>query len=207
MIGSRYGRLTIIQRAPSRPPSRATRWLCRCDCGTEKVIEARNFRGGYTQSCGCLQKDVQAKRMTRHGDSPHRGYSREYAAWMNMKARCYNPDTPGYHRYGGRGIAVCGEWRNDFAAFLRDVGRRPSSAHSLDRVNGDGNYEPSNCRWATPGQQLNNTSRNRRLTLGAETMSVAQWSRHLNLSTRTISDRLRKGWPTERVLAIHSRRS
>lgn len=119
-----------------------------------------------------------------------------------MIGRCENPAGQDAALYHARGITVCERWRHDFAAFLADMGPRPSPAHSIDRIDSNGNYEPSNCRWALPVVQANNTSRNVKLTHGGETLSVGQWADRLGLKRSTVYARAAKGWPVERVLSV-----
>lgn len=155
MVGQRIGRLVVLNYA--RPPGL---WNVRCDCGTEKVIRGTGLRGKRpTKSCGCLDSETTIARNLRHGEA---NKTPEYQAWLDMKKRCFNEDNKNYKDYGARGITVCDRWRDDFEAFLADVGRRPSDQHSIDRYpNNDGNYEPKNCRWATRSEQMNNTRASR----------------------------------------------
>lgn len=122
-----------------------------------------------------------------------------YTSWEGMKRRCYNPRFKHFQQYGGRGIRVCDEWHK-FLAFYADMGEKPSPAHTLDRIDNDGNYEPSNCRWATREEQANNTRSNRNLELNGTTRTVAEWARSLNMHRNTLDERLHNGWPIEKAL-------
>jgi hypothetical protein len=149
----RFNRLIAIR--PVGSDDRGKRlWLCRCDCGKEKVIRRDDLRYNRTQSCGCLQKERQRANRT-HGESSHGFLSSEYASWGAMLTRCRNPRFPTFKYYGGRGIKVCKRWLR-YENFLVDMGRRPSPKHRLDRIDVNGNYEPSNCRWGTPKQHQQN---------------------------------------------------
>lgn len=158
--GQRYGRLLAIERRPS--DTREVFWTCKCDCGNNVITTSSKLGSGHTQSCGCLMRERSAQSasaLVRHGHTagPRNKpvITRTYASWRAMKTRCTNPKTDGYHRYGGRGVRFCPAW-NEFEKFLADMGERPTGT-TLDRhPNPDGNYEPGNCRWATPAEQANN---------------------------------------------------
>jgi hypothetical protein len=138
----------------------------------------------------------------RHGASWVNGKaSPEYNAWASMKSRCQNPKTKNYARYGGRGIAVCEEWSASFESFLKDVGRRPSKRHSLGRIDNDGNYEPSNCRWETVTQQQRNKSSCRYVEFRGSTMTVAQAAEEAGANITLVRSRLKRGWSVERSLS------
>jgi hypothetical protein len=141
----------------------------------------------------------RAKAITKHGMSRNRIYK----LWIEMIQRCCNPKDRAYPSYGARGISVCEEWvgPQGFETFLKDVGRRPSDAHSLDRIDNDGNYEPGNVRWATPKQQARNTRRNRHITALGETLTLAEWSERSGIKRETIAMRLRCGWSTEKAVS------
>lgn len=152
MTGKVYGRLTVI-RSSEPVPRRPVHWVCKCECGTEKIINGNNLRRGSTNSCGCLQKDLIIGRQIKHGFAG----TGTYKSWHSMIQRCSKVSKDGYKRYGGAGITVCERWaRSDgFKNFLKDMGDRPENA-TLDRINPSGGYGPENCRWATRSAQSHN---------------------------------------------------
>lgn len=156
LTGHRFGRYVVLAFA-GRGSRSKPRWLCRCDCGVEKIVGGSNL-GRKTRSCGCLYRERRYTANLRHGDFRGGRRTKEYRAWESMKRRCLSPKAQSYRWYGKRGIRVCDEWLHDFPAFLKHIGRAPSPKHSIDRIESDGNYEPGNVRWATATEQ----SRNRR---------------------------------------------
>jgi hypothetical protein len=151
--GQRYGRLEVISQGQTRPGGEL-RWNCRCDCGNETLVGAQALREGVTNSCGCLIVEASQGRV-KHGYGRDGKKSPEYLAWVNLRARCRNPNNPQYADYGGRGITVDPRW-DDFAQFLSDMGERPTRMHSIDRVDNEGNYSPENCEWRTVKEQHSN---------------------------------------------------
>jgi hypothetical protein len=146
----RFGRLTALRPATWR--HRRLLWECRCDCGKTLVVDGNNLRRGHTRSCGCFSRESLRRRMTTHG----KRRTAEYSVWRDMWTRCTNPNGKFYQHYGGRGIRVCNRWKR-FENFLSDMGLRPDGL-TLERKNTNGNYTPSNCKWATRLEQ----NRNRR---------------------------------------------
>jgi hypothetical protein len=131
--------------------------------------------------------------------------NRERRIWLSMLARCYNETHKHYSHYGGRGIKVCTRWKNDFDAFLKDMGRRPSDRSTIDRIDNDGNYTPENCRWVSYKTNLRNKGNNLRLTHNGETLTLAEWAERTGISRITIGARLRKGWTTDKALTTKPR--
>lgn len=157
-IGQEFGQLIVLEQKESDKHIRCSRWLVRCSCGREKIVSQPELVKRDTVSCGCLKRErarVMGKANKTHGES-WSNRTPEYMAWQSMIKRCHSQNFHGYENWGGRGIIVCERWRNSFEEFLEDVGRRPSSGHSLDRINNNSNYEPGNVRWTDWGTQANN---------------------------------------------------
>lgn len=142
-IGEKFGCWTVLSFSHIRKFRK--QFICECSCGTTRAVDAFNLRYGISNGCGCTKRETLIKLNTSHGDCD----SVEYIAWLHMNSRCYLKTDKGYKNYGMRGIAVCSRWRNSYENFLADMGRKPSSGHSLDRINVNKNYTPKNCRWAT----------------------------------------------------------
>lgn len=200
LTGMRFGRLVVQSFAGERKNDRV--WLCLCDCSNQKLAGGRVLRRGLTKSCGCLVTDTSKRLFTTHGLSK----SPEYRAWRSMFDRCASKTEPSWSVYGSRGIVVCERWRK-FENFIADMGPKPTVSHEVDRINGNGNYEPSNCRWVTPKQQNRNTRHNRRITFNGLTMCATEWAEHLGLPSNLVSSRLNNGWSEERALTQPKRRS
>lgn len=179
MIGFRSGKLTVISRSNSK-------WNCVCDCGGKKVVSGYKLKTFHVKSCGCLIKQSG------------RSFHPNYKSWSSMRGRCLDGNNMGFKNYGGRGISICERW-SSFELFVKDMGVRPSKKHSLGRINNDGNYEPSNCRWETAREQANNRRNNVTLTARGETKTIQQWCRHNGWEQSLIYYRLKRGWTEERA--------
>lgn len=184
LTGRRFGRLVALEITGRR--GRYIQWRCRCDCGREVTTRTAALTGGTTQSCGCLALEVRGRTNRTHG----RGHSREYMAWLNMRQRCTNSNRTDWPHYGGRGITICPEW-DSFERFYADMGA-VSAGHSLDRIDVNGNYEPTNCRWATKTEQARNTRANRLLTFDGRTQTMRAWSEDIGVAYTTLASWLKR---------------
>lgn len=191
LTGRRIGRLTVIEETDERR-SGSVVWLCKCDCGNYKRISANSLKSGRVLSCGCYNKEV----ISTHGLS----HTRLHHAWTSMKERCANPKNKEYPNYGGRGIRVCDEWLNSFEAFkewavangYKNDAKRGDC--TLDRIDVNGDYESSNCRWVDMKTQGRNRRSNHMLTINGETHCIAEWGEIANIIPSRISKRLVRGW-------------
>jgi len=186
--GQQFGRLTAIG-AIGRNKHRNILWLCICECGSESTTTVAHLLANHSTSCGCKQVEAIIATNLTHGLTDIDGYS----SWKNMRSRIYNKDNLKYPRYGGRGITICSEW-DDFGVFIRDMGKRPSAQHSIERRENDGNYCPENCSWELPIVQANNTMNNRFISHDSITLTMSQWSRKIGMNYGTLKWRLQQGW-------------
>lgn len=191
LVGKKFGRLVVIKETIYKG---LRAWACQCDCGEKTIVTTSNLTNGHTNSCGCIKREVTAKTHTKHGmcGTP------TYRSWESMLNRCNNKNGMDFSDYGGRGIKVCERWK-DFSNFYSDMGERPEGT-SIDRINVNGDYEPSNCRWATMKEQANNKRTNHHLTFRGLTLTISQWSTKLGLKREIIKDRLMSGWSIEDAL-------
>ena len=190
LAGQKYVKLTVLEYAYSKKGKRY--WRCQCDCGNVVCVQTAKLKSKNTKSCGCLKYETKSNFI--HG----KHNTRLYNIWQGMKQRCYNPNSIKYKNYGGRGIKVCEERKNDFMIFYNwamtngydDFKTRKEQ--SLDRINNDGNYEPSNCRWVTHSKNCRNRNDNVYLTKNGISKTIAEWCEELNLDQRKVSARVKK---------------
>lgn len=196
LTGQKFGRLTVIKRVekPQGLKKKETYWLCLCDCGKETTVIAYSLKSGRIKSCGCYHKE----KCKTHNKSNNKLY------WIRSSIiqRCFNSNDHNFYRYGGRGITICDEWRNNFEAFYDwAISNGYREGLSIDRINNDGNYEPSNCRWVTQKVQSNNTRKNHLITINGEVKTMQQWADLYNMSKHTFYARYAKGLRGEDLIA------
>lgn len=187
ITGKRFGKLVVLGIS-HRIKKYKIFWLCKCDCGNVKAMVGVSLKSGIYKSCGCARY-------------PKRKYPRDsfYTKWMSMRNRCNNPNNTHYKRYGGRGIKVCERW-NDYNVFHEDMVPSYKKSLTLERINNDGNYEPSNCKWATTKEQARNTSRNAFYTIGGITKCFTEWCLGFSMNQTTVRARIKRGMTIEEAL-------
>ena len=199
LTGQRFGKLIVVKE--DGKIGEYTAWLCKCDCGKMKRVRINALRSGSTKSCGCGVGEMARKRTIKYSVRNNKLYH----VWYGMVDRCKNPKHKFYHRYGGRGICVCDEWidYDMFATWALANGYKEGL--SIDRINNDGNYEPSNCRWATTKEQHNNTSQCSFKTINGITKSVSEWAEEYGIRHGLVLHRLSRGMSIEDALTTESK--
>lgn len=205
----RAGRLVVIREVegtPTKGNGTIRRALFKCDCGVEKVIRLSSVKSGAVVSCGCKKRE-EAKALAedycvKHGDARLGARAPEYGIYRTMLSRCFNPKVERYPEYGGRGIMVCDEWRGDggYERFLAHVGRRPTTDHSIDRIDPDGHYEPGNVRWAVKEVQANNKRNSVRVSAYGREMTMREASDFSGIGRTTLAHRLKLGMSPEEAM-------
>jgi hypothetical protein len=210
-IGKLFGNLVVLQEAEPYRIIRGNgktasfrKMRCRCSCGAILSVKLSFIEGGKTKSCRPCGAKTAGEKLIIHGHHSGGKSSPEYRSWRGMITRCFDPSSDSWATHGGRGISVCQRWRSGFQNFLADMGSRPSPHHSIDRIDNDGNYEPSNCRWATRSQQMRNTRTNRLITAHGETMCLSSWAERIGISPNALYMRLRR-WSIERAISTPAR--
>lgn len=194
LTGEKFGKLTVIgfdsYKNIGNSTSRSAHWKCQCECGNMVMLDTSSLKYNGRKTCGCSQKSTNGL----YG-------SRLYKIWTGMKQRCFNPNDTQYQNYGGRGIIICDEWRNDFTSFFNwATNNGYKEGLTIDRENVNGNYEPTNCRWATQKEQMRNTRFNRNLTIDGETKIVAEWIDTSTIKPKTFRERVRSNVSEDRIL-------
>lgn len=196
LTGQRFERLVVISRT-TNSRTNMTRWLCKCDCGKEKIVHSAHLKSGASKSCGCLQKELARSANLIHGHS-NKNITKEYRAWKHIRKRCYSVNCKDYKDYGGRGIRVCERWLESFQNFLNDMGNAPSKDLSIDRIDNDGDYEPNNCRWATTIEQAGN----KRKSIIYQDICLKEYCRQNNLNYGAIYQRIKKcNWSIKEAIS------
>jgi len=190
--GNKYGRLKVLEKADKSKGQ--IRWLCKCDCGKETIVQGGHLREGNTTSCGCFANEILGNRVRTHGAKG----TPEYKTWLAMNARCNNPNTSNYDHYGGRGVLVCDRWTN-FENFYQDMGPRPEGT-TIDRENSNGNYEPGNCRWATSTEQARNKRNTRLLMVDGKQVPLVEECEKLGVSSQLVYRRMKRGMSFEKAV-------
>lgn len=196
MTGLVFGRLTVTGKA--EPDGNGlTRWTCLCSCGTSVTVRGQDLRRGRQQSCGCQKAEKTARRNYKHGQKG----TRLHRIWKNMKSRCYNPSVPSFKDYGARGIVLCDEWRESFAAFYQWATENGySDDKSIDRIDVNGNYCPANCRWVTRAEQSRNTRQNHLIPTPWGLMCLTDAAKKAGISLSCLKQRLKSGVPEDQLL-------
>lgn len=200
LVGQRFGFLTVIKLA-EKDHRNLVVWECVCDCGNTTIVLGGTLKNGGTKSCGCYRIALVKSRTRRkiHGHCVKGKFSGTYETWKGIKERCQNRKHVQFRNYGGRGIRLCERWQS-FEGFLSDMGERPL-AHSIDRIDNDGNYEPGNCRWATDDQQRINKRTTFRVMYCGEVRPLAEVTAALGVNHARVYTRMRRlGWSLERAI-------
>ena len=196
-IGKKFNRWEVISYK-GRDNNGKHSFECRCDCGNIKTIPLGNLKTGASKSCGCL--NYEKLKGNTHNKKHGMSFSKEYNSWRAMLDRCENKNYREYIEWGGRGVKVCERW-HDFENFYNDMGKRPNGM-TLDRIDNNGNYEPSNCRWATAKVQGNNRRSNTLITYNGETRTLQQWADKVGIKANTIHNRIANlGWEIGEALS------
>lgn len=193
LTGRRFGRLCVKEKSLT-----PYKWICECECGNKKEVWMYSLINGVTKSCGCISIE-KAKGRAIHGKS---GTS-EHNIWKTMKQRCYNQNLASYKRYGARGIVMDNLWKNSFSNFIKDMGYRPSSKHSIERIDNNKGYSKSNCKWATMKEQCGNRRNSVFITLNGETKRMSEWCEYFCIKLSTVYSRINRNsnWDYERIFS------
>ncbi len=191
LTGQTFTKLYVIKRAEGNSNFGEARWLCRCECGQEKIVLGSDLRKGITKSCGCYNHEQHSK---------HNGYEEKlYSVWKSMRYRCRNTNHQNYDKYGGRGIEICDEWYNSYSSFRKFAygkGYDPNidgCSQTIERIDVNGNYEPNNCKLASRKEQANNKRNNVYIEIDGTVKTMSQWAEYSGVNRSTIQGRYNHG--------------
>lgn len=189
LTGAKFERLTVIKRVANDKDNRAV-WLCKCECGKEKSVRGKDLRRGQVKSCGCWSKEKRIEARRKHGSSE----TRLYSIWSDMKKRCYNENSSSYKNYGARGIKLCDEWVANFDLFEKwSLKNGYEDELTIDRIDNNEDYKPSNCRWVTRKVQCNNRRNTVYVNIYGEDLTISEVAEKYKVSKSTVKGRYYKG--------------
>ena len=201
LINQKFGKLLVVKKIGVK--NNYIFWECLCDCGKTTIVSTSNLTSNRIKSCGCLKHESLMERNITHNQR----HTKLYEVWKTMKQRCYNPNNRSYHNYGGRGISICDEWKNNFESFyIWSKNNGYKEELTIDRIDVNGNYDPCNCRWTTKLIQANNTRTNKYVTINNETKTVSEWCRFYNISNSAVYLRVKNGMSLLDALTTPSKR-
>lgn len=200
LTGKTFERLTVIGLSEKRAKNGGCYWVCKCRCGSERLIRGDCLKSGRLKSCGCYLAETRKTLHIKHGYAISDNVHPLYRVWQSMRERCFNHKARFFHNYGGRGITVCERWKESFENFLEDMGSAWKRGLQIDRIHNDGNYEPLNCRWSTRREQNRNKRTNVVLTIQGQDKCLADLAEEYGVRYAVLRWRLSVGWPLEKAL-------
>lgn len=196
-IGIKYNKLTVTEKLKKG-------YKCQCECGNFTGIKSiYEIKSGHKKSCGCLNTLRRKEKAASWKRTHNQHGTKTYNIWKNMRSRCNSPNSSGYYKYGAQGIKVCSRW-SDFENFLEDMGKCPEN-HSIERINPEKNYEPSNCKWIPLADQRWNKTNSRLISYNGETKNLSKWAQETGIHRKTIDGRIKAGWTIAQALGYESR--
>lgn len=216
LTGQKFGKLTVIKLHHKKEFLRKDRnrkeykyyWICKCECGNEIIVDGNSLKLNRTKSCGCYKKEHILKIIKEKNIKHNMTHTKLYRRWLGIKARCYIKNTENYKYYGGRGIIMCNEWKNDFRVFYNwAINNGYNENLTIDRIDVNGNYEPNNCRWVNRKIQMNNTTSNYNIEYNEQNKTLSEWSNFLNIPINTLHARIhRLNWSVEKAFTTPIRK-
>jgi len=205
LTGQKFHNLTVLSFAYR--DKKNTYWLCKCNCGNKKIIRGSHLTSGNTKSCGCLMK-YNITRRNKENAIHGKSNTRLYTIYAGMKARCLKPNTNSYENYGEKGITICNEWLNDFMCFYNwAINNGYKENLSLERIDNNQGYEPSNCKWIEKKLQSRNIKSNKMISFRGKTLCMAEWAEQLGINYNTLNSRLGKyNWSIKKALTTPTKK-